>query len=392
MISRLGPHESKCQLKNPKSADRGRQAVAVFLVAFLVSQAGLFLLVEFGPVGLRDPEYAAKERRLRCIRERTPSRPIVVAFGSSRLAGGLRPDVLPADERALFNFGLVGAAPVTQRLAIERLMRAGLRPSAVVLEFWPPYLLDFNNVREFDRLDPNRLNAADLSAISGYATDPTGLVWQLRTRRLAATFAHRFVLLNLLAHCWLPFEQRQAFRWRPVDEWGWLPSAESVPGDGARAARLAQARQYYEPFLTADRLDPIGEQAFADLLDFCADARIPAVLLWLPESSEFRSWYGPHTESLVQRRFEEWSRRPGVRGIDARAWLVDERLPDGFHLDRLGATEFTHRLAVALQSSSNCRDSREGETTASCESKRTGLSVHAGGQPWTRCCVISDIP
>jgi hypothetical protein len=317
---------------------------------------------------------------------------IAVAFGSSRLAGGLRPDVLPSAERTLFNFGLVGAAPVTQRLALERLIRAGIRPDAVILEFWPPYLLEFNHGREFDRLDPNRLNGADLSAIGRYASDPDGLLRQLRSRRLAATFAHRFVLMNLLAHVWLPFEQRQAFRWQPVDEWGWLPGSEPVSEDNARAARLAQSRRYYEPFLNAERLDPIGERAFADLLDFCGDERIPAILLWLPESSEFRSWYGRQTESLVQRQFEEWSRRPRVRGIDARAWLVDERLPDGFHLDRLGAAEFTRRLAAVLETIFDPKYPKSDETTDSHGFTQMGASGLVGAHRWFHRFPASGIP
>jgi hypothetical protein len=68
----------------------------------------------------------------------------------------------------------------------------------------------------------------------------------------------------------------------------------------------------------------------------------------LPESSEFRSWYAPAVEQMSVRRFAELGSRPGVRLINARDWVADEYLGDGFHLVPQGAEAFTRRLAAEL--------------------------------------------
>jgi hypothetical protein len=110
-----------------------------------------------------------------------------------------------------------------------------------------------------------------------------------------------------------------------------------------------QSRQYYQPYLSSLRLDPIGERAFDDLLTVCAAHDITVTLCWLPESSEFRSWYSPMAEQLAVQHFNKLGHRPGVRLINAREWVADEFLGDGFHLIPKGAVEFTRRLATEMR-------------------------------------------
>ena len=319
--------------------------VLATVAAFLVSQAALAAAIEYGPAWLRDPEFAAKEERL----STKPNGSIHwVAFGSSRLVEGVRPAVLAEADRHVFNFGLIGAGPVQERLALRRLLRSGMQPSAVLLEYWPPYLLDFADSREEDRLDRERLDRRDLPDIELYVRDPVGLASQFHMARLVPAFSHRFVFLNLALAVWLPFEKRQEFRWRPLDEWGWLPGKVMDPSPAARVERLRLSRQYYQPFLSSSKFDAVGERAVDDLLDDCRAAGIAVVVIWLPESSEFRSWYSPSVERMAQERCAGYGTRPGIRLINARAWISDERLGDGFHLDPAGATEFTRRLAAEL--------------------------------------------
>lgn len=325
-----------------------RTVVLSFLALFAGAQAVLAGFLEFGPVGLRDPEFAVRAERLRSVRDRERDRRLLVAFGSSRMAEGLRPAALPnGDDISLFNFGLIGAAPVTQRLALERLLNAGIRPDAVILEYWPPYLLESCGEREEDRLDPNRLAQSDWPIVGTYLRDSETAERRLLVSRLIAVWAHRFVLLNIVAHPWLPFERRQDFRWRPVDDRGWLPGKAADARN--RDAHLAMSRRYYSRFLASDRFDPVGERAFRDLIAFCRDRSIAVILIWMPESSEFRSWYSPAAEQLAQSRFSEWGDRPGVQAIDARSWIDDARIGDGFHLDPAGADHFTRKLADFLR-------------------------------------------
>lgn len=335
-------------IRTARTRKRSRAALLSFLVMFAGAQAVLGGLLEFGPVGLRDPEFAVRASRLQAIRAQYPGRSLCVAFGSSRMAEGLRPAILPeSDQTVFFNFGLIGAAPVTQKLALERLLNSGVRPDAVILEYWPPYLFESRGEREEDRLDANRLARSDWPIVGHYLRDPHAVASQVRLGRLLSAWSHRFVILNLFVHVWLPFERRQEFRWRPVDDSGWLPGKDGDTKN--RAAHLAMSRQYYARFLAAGSFDPVGEQAFEDLLRLCQARGIPATLLWLPESSEFRSWYSPEAERIAQLRFRQLGSLPGVRMLDARSWIDDDRLGDGFHLDPAGAGQLTARLADTLR-------------------------------------------
>jgi hypothetical protein len=314
-------------------------------VVFVATQLALAAALELGPVWLRDPEYGVKESRLDAIMSQTGCP--IIAFGSSRLAEGLRPGLLGPDP-SIYNFGLIGAGPVQERLALQRLLRHGVRPTTVIVEYWPPYWLQFADQREEDRIDRQRLNRHDLPMLSRYVRKPHELTRDLTTASLMPIHSHRFVLMNLALAVWLPFEKRQEFRWRPLDDWGWLPGKDADPDPDARPRRLQQTRQYYEPFLTAASFDPVAVRAFDDLLGDCQSAGIQVIVIWLPESSEFRAWYSPSVERRAREMFAQVGRRSGVRCIDARAWIADDRLGDGFHLDPSGADQLTRRLAQEL--------------------------------------------
>ena len=273
-------------------------------------------------------------------------------YRSSRLAvrGSPRacaPDVL-GDSSAVFNFGIVGAGPVQERLALQRLLQNGIRPHTVVLEYWPPYLLDFAGEREEDRIDRHWLDGADVTTLHPYVRDPAGLHGDLVAARAVPAYSHRFVMWNLLAPVWLPYDKRQDFRWRAQSDSGWLAPKACDVGWVARWERLRLSRQYYGPFLASPDLDRVGERAFDDLLNDYAQAGIAVILTWLPESSEFRSWYRPDVERIARAKFAALASRPHVRAIDARTWIADERLADGFHLDAQGAAEFTVKLTVEM--------------------------------------------
>jgi hypothetical protein len=116
-----------------------------------------------------------------------------------------------------------------------------------------------------------------------------------------------------------------------------------------RALRVQAVKEFYAPCLTAGGPRPAAVTAFEELLSLCRRERVPAVLTWLPESSEFRALYPPPTERWAAALFADLGARPGVRRIDARAWVPDEQLRDGFHLLPDGALVFTARLRREVQ-------------------------------------------
>ena len=112
--------------------------------------------------------------------------------------------------------------------------------------------------------------------------------------------------------------------------------------------RLEMVKQYYGPCLAAGGPRPLALKAYEDTLEYCRQERLPAVLVWMPEASEFRGWYPPDVERWGGELYADFGSRPGVHLLDARGWLPDDMLLDSFHLTPDGATAFTARLRREL--------------------------------------------
>jgi hypothetical protein len=324
-------------------------AVGWLLVLLAASQIGLDGLLEGGAAGLRDPEYYRKLARLRARRAAFPGRPLLVAFGSSRVGMGLRPDALDdyganSAEPLVFNFGVIGAGPGMQRLMLERLLRDGARPDAVLLEFWPPYFTEYPPLFEEARLDANRLAHADLATAARLTSDPGLFSHRWRLARLAPSYAHRFLFMNLALPTWLPWELRQDMCWGALDAWGWRPSVHGPEKPELRPLRIDLVKQYYVPCLAAGGPRSLAVRAFEEMLDLCEREHIPAVVAWLPEASEFRAFYPPAVERWAGDLFAGFGAHAGARPLDARGWVPDGQLLDCFHLSPGGAATFTRRL------------------------------------------------
>jgi hypothetical protein len=113
---------------------RARQTVVWFLAVALFSQFAFALALEISAPKIRDPEYGRKLAHLHEQIAADPERPRILAIGSSRTLNGLRPERLSSAEFAVFNFGLTAHGPVRQAAAFDRLLRDGVRPTAVTIE------------------------------------------------------------------------------------------------------------------------------------------------------------------------------------------------------------------------------------------------------------------
>src|SRR5262245_1095840 len=117
---------------------RGRVSVLWLLAAFLASQLALSTTLESVVPLWRDPEFVQKLELLRARKGDKPGSPVVVVFGSSRVYMGFRPaeaqaNLPPPGPPLLFNGALIGAGPALQLLTLDRLLRAGERPDAIVV-------------------------------------------------------------------------------------------------------------------------------------------------------------------------------------------------------------------------------------------------------------------
>jgi hypothetical protein len=131
----------------------------VFLAAFLVIHAAAVVWMETVRTDLRDPEYGKRVARLNARVSEHPDRPLVVVLGSSRAAMGVRPpaweEVAADGAPLLFNMARIGGGPLFELLTLRRLLADGVRPAAVVVEYWPPLLHEAGPFDERDRVRRN---------------------------------------------------------------------------------------------------------------------------------------------------------------------------------------------------------------------------------------------
>lgn len=317
----------------------------------LLSHVAFWVALEFWLPRLRDPEYGRRLHAVRQLVAEGRGRSLVLVLGSSRVVMGLRPDVL-ADEPAapiVFNAGRVGAGPLMQEILLRRYLAAGIRPAAVYIEIWPQLF----NGREEERLERGRVRLSDLWALRPGSAD-RGVLW---ADALATSFSswadYRFELLYTVLPQWsgsADRSQRQVrgWTWLNLDRRGWLPLAYAEFDRVPRSEIIGRMRGYYEPVLRDLVLDPQVEADYRSLLRLCRERGLSAALLYLPESSEFRAFYGQTTwdrfEALVGQLRDEFV----VPLIDGRLVVDDAALPDGHHLSPRGAATFTQWFGRAV--------------------------------------------
>jgi hypothetical protein len=271
-----------------------------------------------------------------------PGRPLVVVFGSSRVALGLRPDVIDSDSGpVVFNFGMIGAGPELELLALSRLLHDGVRPAAVVVEVWPTFIH-----RDWP-VEPKRLRADDWPLV--HDSDPEWAYHQSLWRgdRWCEWSAHREYLISLAAPTWLPATARRDVGWDQLDGWGWRAGLlEPDEGWPMRVPHLAFA--FHGPILRDFAVSPSARADLGTLLATCRGEGIPVALMRWPESTTFRGWYAERTRAEFGGMVRDLCGEFGCGWIDACDWVDDRWVPDEFHLSQQGAALFTRLFAERI--------------------------------------------
>ncbi|OWK42971.1 hypothetical protein [Fimbriiglobus ruber] len=333
------------------SRRRAVRALAAFLVVGLVAHFGFALWLDYGPPRARDPEYGKRLTRLQERVAENPGKPLVVVFGSSRTAMGVRPGVLAADPHAplLFNFALVGSGPVMELMAFRRAMADGVAPAAVLVEYWPAFLREDGSYNEEYRIDVNRLRPIDAAVVNEYFSPATREKYTRATwgQWISPWYQQRRSLMNQTLPAWLGNHQRVDGFYAQLDDWGWLPGHEAATPEGREAAQKA-AKEYYEPLFKYYHIAPAADRALHELVGECRARNIPIALLYLPESAAFRAIMPPARQKIADDHLARIRGELNLPLIDARGWVSDDALPDGFHLMQYGAAEFTQKLGPAV--------------------------------------------
>ncbi len=329
---------------------RSFRVLLSFLTLLLAANGGLALLVEEGPEHLRDPEYGLRLKSLRAKQRQHPDRKLTVILGSSRTAMGIRPDVYeaslaePTASPLLFNMSMSGAGPILQLITLERLLADGVRPDAILLEFWPPLLRGDGPYREDLRLNPERLRASDGPIIAEYFLAPeTTRTKMLRGRALPAWY-HRRAFLDQYWPQAMPRLERTDASWAPLDEWGWLPGRKSATPEQIERG-WPHVAGFYAPLFQGFHVAELPDRALRRCLARCRELGIAAMLVALPESIRFRTLITTESIRLANEYRVRLLAETGVPFIDGGTWAADADLPDGYHLTQGGAEAFTRKLA-----------------------------------------------
>ncbi len=328
---------------------RSRASIIWALLTFLGIQLVLSLLMDHWQPELRDPEYGYKLGRLRDRIHEEPQRPLLVVLGSSRSGLAFRPEVLPrhrpgcSESPIVFNFSLTGAGPLTELICLRRLLSDGIRPSRVLVEVLPPLLYQEDDWAEEHWLGNNRLGWKDVLLLRRYFDDRWGLMRDWSEARLTACFSYRFCIMSRWAPGWLPWQCRRD-GWTGMNNFGWLPYHHQTVDAEEYQRALAVARNQYQLPLQQFRITDVPDRALREILELCRKKHIAAMLILMPEGTEFQSWYPPPVRAEIEAYLAGLSRTHQVPLIDARSWSDDSAFVDSHHLLPAGAAAFTQRF------------------------------------------------
>jgi hypothetical protein len=235
-------------------------------------------------------------------------------------------------------------------LCLRRLYDDGIRPDAVVFEFWPPFLREDGPYNELGRIVPQRLYLRDRGFVRDYSPDPDTVEQAMRSARWNPIYGNRQRWLAQVFPYWLPWAHRLDVAWDGIDDWGWLPGMEDGESCNPRMRplRLAHCEAIYRQQFTTYSIHPLADRAMREAVALAKQHHTRVAFAYLPEGSPFRGWYPPEVERAGRNYLALLCEQLDVPLIDARLWLTDEWFVDGFHLSQGGATEFTRRFGPAV--------------------------------------------
>jgi hypothetical protein len=341
-----------------RSHRSARAAVLWFFAGTLaISCATLLATDVFAPI-IRDPEYGWRAARLRDRVAEYPDRPLVLFVGSSRVGGavaGAEWETLsePKSTRPtpfLFNMGRAGAGPLLQLMTLKRNYAAGIRPALVLLEYWPPMMSQTKDTSDFKRIAPDQVFAGDLPFVRDYAEDGGEFERAVWRSRLNPIWRMRLTFMQQLEPEWLAWAKRMEILWVFLDRWGWLPGADCPTENSTeRIRKVSNWAETFRPQFRSFQITPRPDRALRESVALAREHGAAVGFVYLPESSEFRSWYPAKAEQMASEYLRSLSEELHVPVINARTWLDDGCFADGFHLSKIGGIDFSRKLAPAVK-------------------------------------------
>jgi hypothetical protein len=313
-----------------------------------LGQVSVVAFLEWRHPEFLDPKYGCRLFALRSLCEEQENRTLLLVLGSSRAEQGFRvsllartgetpvPPIAPSPQ--FYNMARGGSSPLLYLLTLRRLLSDGIHPNAVLVEIFPPAL-----VEDGESAVIYKPTLRDWPLLRRYTVN--GRTWAFWLQdRLLLWYKYRSGLLQWAAPRWLLPEARWG-----ENLWDYHGGEWRVLGDKVspqeRRRLMDDARRRYAPSLQHFRISSDADRALHELLDTCRAQRIAVVLFLMPESGAFRGWYPPDARSRLSNYLAELHRKYDAPLIDARRWVEDWDFSDGHHLLSWGAAAFTRRFA-----------------------------------------------
>ncbi len=331
-------------MRRARATPQARRALRWAITWFALAQLAAVAMLEWKHPEFYDPKYGCRLAQLRRRISEAPGRPLVLILGSSRAEQGFRPGLLPeAGDRSplLFNLARGGSSPLLHLITLRRLLADGIHPDCVLLEIFPPSLVEPDG-----GLVLPKTTLRDLPVLQHYGVSPTTYAYFLRDRA-CLWYWYRSGFLADYGPAGLTGSAWGKDLWNVGGEWREISVGATSE---ERRIQTAEARRRYFNKLQRFHISAGADRALRDFLAVAREQDIRVVLFLMPEASEFRGWYTPAAQSQLADYLQALRQQYGTPILDAREWIPDDEFWDSHHLLLGGATAFTSRLDAELES------------------------------------------
>jgi len=229
-------------------------------------------------------------------------------------------------------------------LHFRRVLEAGIRPQAVVIEVHPALLKLPPQFAVLQVPPVEYCNAHDMDLLADYLGDkrPSWREWALC--RAEACYRFRCELMRRAAPRWAYDQRPNIYAVDKTTSLGWVPGPWLQPPDAVREVNSMVVRGVYAPCYEDFAVSDLADRALREILALCREEKIVASLLLMPESEELRDEPVLAAQPALERYVGELAREYGADLFDASCWCEKSDFFDGQHLLSEAAGRLTEQL------------------------------------------------
>jgi hypothetical protein len=233
---------------------------------------------------------------------------------------------------SVINFSHLGGGPRMNLLQLRRLLRDGIVPNYLLVEFMPALV-------HRESIILSQLAVSDFNVLLRH-WDGEQLLGKAAEYRLNGMSRYRVNCLQSVVPL-LSTGERVTLRACGGD-CDWVRPSNLDAEKREDLCRLVH--EQCAESMAHWQVDPFADGAMRELLVVCREHRIRVSIVLFPESSTFRSWYGDGAEKRMQEYLMSLAENENVSVFDERAAMPDESFIDPHHLSAEGASRFTMSL------------------------------------------------